>query len=266
MDSVAAGVADPGNGKAHYRAARAAARLGDWAAAASAVERGLAAVPGDADFLKLQASLATQQAAREEAAAAAAAAAAASRAPARELAALVASRGVAVGLPQFTAAVGARRPWVEHPGGVLHWPVLFAYPEAGPGAAPDVVEAVPETDALAPHLDAAFAPDAPPLPWDDDRAYTRDRVELYYLSYATQPLSLPDLAEALHGGWPDGVRATPPERYGPRAASWVRVEDEGQPLGALLARPDMVVPGVPVFFVLSRGTAFRERWLEAAAE
>jgi tetratricopeptide (TPR) repeat protein len=266
-DAVTAGVADSANGKAHYRAARAAVRLGDWTAAAAAVERGLAAVPADPDFLKLRASVREQQATRDAADAAVAAAAASARAPARELAALVASRGVRVGLPQFSAAIGTRRPWVPPGSRLLHWPVLFAYPEAGPGASPDVVEAVPESEALGPHLDAVFAPDAPPLPWDGDSAYTRASVELYYLSHATKPLSLPDLAEALHGGWPDGVVATPPERYGPRAAHWVKVENvEGESLGALLSRPDMVVPGVPVFFVLAKGTAFRERWLEAAAE
>jgi tetratricopeptide (TPR) repeat protein len=265
-DATAAGASDPGCAKAHYRAARAAGRLGEWAAAAAACERGLAASPGDTDFKALQASIAADRAKREADAAAAAAAAAAARAPARALAAAVAARSVRVGLPQFTAAVGARRPWLE--GDTLHWPLLLAYPEAGPGCAPDVIEAVPETDALSPHLDAVFGPGAPPLPWDDGEggsgqpAYTRSSVELYYLSHATAPLDLPALAEALHGGWPEGVSPAPPARYGPTAARLVRVREDVA-LGDLLARPDMVVPGVPVFFVVAKGTAFRERWLAA---
>jgi hypothetical protein len=33
-----------------------------------------------------------------------------------------------------------------------------------------------------------FGPEAPPLPWDTDNEYSRDRVELYYLSNAGQQL------------------------------------------------------------------------------
>jgi hypothetical protein len=33
-----------------------------------------------------------------------------------------------------------------------------------------------------------FGPEAPPLPWDADGEYSRDRVELYYLSNAGQQL------------------------------------------------------------------------------
>jgi hypothetical protein len=33
-----------------------------------------------------------------------------------------------------------------------------------------------------------FGPEAPPLPWDTDQEYSRERVELYYLSNAGQPL------------------------------------------------------------------------------
>lgn len=34
-----------------------------------------------------------------------------------------------------------------------------------------------------------FGPDAPPLEWDKDQEYTRDRVELYYLANSGRPLS-----------------------------------------------------------------------------
>jgi hypothetical protein len=157
-------------------------------------------------------------------------------------------------------SVGTRKPALDGDG-VLHWPLLFVYPEAG--GATDVVESADERVPLAPHLDEMFGPAAPPLPWDTEAAYTRARVEVYYLSHATSPLPLPALVDALHCGWPPGVEAAPPARYGPRAARWVRV-DEGEALGGVLGRGDCVVPGVPVFFVLAAGTAFRERFLEAA--
>ncbi len=69
-------------------------------------------------------------------------------------------------------------------------------------------------------------------------------------------------AQALHGGWPAGASDAGPQRYGARAARWVRV-DPAATLGAVLAAPDHVVPGVPVFFVVAAGTAFRDRFLAA---
>jgi hypothetical protein len=33
-----------------------------------------------------------------------------------------------------------------------------------------------------------FGPDMPPLEWDADQEYSRQRVQLYYLSNAGQPL------------------------------------------------------------------------------
>ena len=82
----------------------------------------------------------------------------------------------------------------------MHWPLLFVYPET---MQMDAVEDASEGDALADHLDAMFAADAPPLQWDSEHAYTRDTVEAHYLSHAARPLSLEQLAEvcsALHAG------------------------------------------------------------------
>lgn len=62
------------------------------------------------------------------------------------------------------------------------------------------------------------------------------------------------------GSWPE-VAEEGPQRYGPKAAGWVRVR-EGWTLRDVLARPDHVVPGVPTFFVLAKGTDFRDRFLE----
>ena len=59
----------------------------------------------------------------------------------------------------------------------------------------DVVEDAAETDGLTDHLDAMFAPGAPPLPWDGAGDYARGRLELYYLAYAAAPLGLEALTE-----------------------------------------------------------------------
>ena len=66
----------------------------------------------------------------------------------------------------------------------------------------------------------------------------------------------------MYGGWPEGVAPSAPQRYGPRAARWVRAA-ECDTLHAILTAPDCVIPGVPVLFVLAVGTAFRQRFLKA---
>jgi hypothetical protein len=48
-------------------------------------------------------------------------------------------------------------------------------------------EVLPGDHTLPPFLQM-FSPDAPPLEWDFDNEYTRQRVELYYLSHAGTPL------------------------------------------------------------------------------
>lgn len=49
-----------------------------------------------------------------------------------------------------------------------------------------------ETDALSLHLDEMFGPAAPPLQWDRERAYTRDKVQL--------------IAEARHWGGEERIQ------------------------------------------------------------
>ena len=66
--------------------------------------------------------------------------------------------------------------------------------------------------------------------------------------------------QVLYGGWPEGAEEEGPQRYGPKAASWHRVEEQHN-LGWLLSQPDYVIPGIPLLFVTAQGTDFRERFL-----
>lgn len=66
----------------------------------------------------------------------------------------------------------------------------------------DSVEDMVETDPLSAHLDVMFPPDgqAQAPNWDAAHAYKRHVLQLYYLSYAAQPLLLAKLTEvrAMH--------------------------------------------------------------------
>ncbi|KAI8468871.1 MAG: hypothetical protein J3K34DRAFT_454284 [Monoraphidium minutum] len=258
-DALAARALAPGNVKAAYRAARAAAKLGRLEQAERLVEGGLALDAANADLVALKRDLAPARAAAEERARREAEAEERTLGPARALAAALGARGYQLTRPQVS--VGSRRPYADEDGAV-HWPVLLMYPET---MQQDVVEDWCDEDVVADHLDVMFGEDAPPLPWDAAGEYSRGRVELYYLGNAGAPLTSDQLVAAMAGRWPEGADADAagPSRYGPRAAQWERV-DEGSSLREVLTRPGHVVPGVPLFWVLAKGTDFRQRFLENA--
>lgn len=109
-----------------------------------------------------------------------------------------------------------------------------------------------------------FAPDAPPLPWDGAGEYCRARVQLYYLARAGTPLTQPQLVAAMAGRWPERLDESGggggPRRYGPGAAEWVAVR-EGDSLREVLLAPGHVVPGIPLFWCVARGSDYAARFL-----
>jgi hypothetical protein len=115
-----------------------------------------------------------------------------------------------------------------------------------------------------------FSDDAPPLQWDQQLAYTRERVELYYRAECTAPLSAEGLRRALRRGTAaadDGEETeeeeqatTATERAPPR---WVKL-DTTDALGEALLRPGHVVPGQPVLHVVAKGTEFWRRFTSGA--
>lgn len=106
------------------------------------------------------------------------------------------------------------------------------------------------------HLDAMFGPDAPPVGWDERNEYTRQRLELYYLSNAGAALSDSQLAEALAGRWPEGVAEAGPKRYGKDAARWVKVRRCGRKMlccaaaAACLACLVLLLTGCPAVCIV----------------
>lgn len=107
-----------------------------------------------------------------------------------------------------------------------------------------------------------FGPGVPPPAWDSAGRYTLDKVEAYYMANAAQPLGEEQLATALQGSWPGGREWDPVRRYGPQAVRPVLV-DPRKPLGDVLREEGHVIPGIPVFFVLARGTEYRDKFLES---
>lgn len=284
-DALGATASDPKMTKAHFRAARAALRLREWRACESAIRAGTESVVDEdkaskgvlADFEALSLSLAKSESEALSAEKARLESEALARAPSLSLARLlVEQRKWRIGYPQLSVGAARNKPWAVD--GVVHWPLVFVYPESG---ATDAVEVASELEPISAHLDSMFgsfddgesstsssSSGVPPLPWDEAGAYrNRKDIELYYLSHATEPLpNLEALVDVFHRGWPEGLKAVPPQRHGPRAAKAVKV-DERKTLGEILSRGDFVVPGIPAFFVVSkskkgRAAEVRRRFLE----
>ncbi|KAF6259158.1 hypothetical protein COO60DRAFT_1622080 [Scenedesmus sp. NREL 46B-D3] len=254
QDSQSAMQLDPASIKAAFRAARAALKLGEWDVCAQLLQLGLSLEPGAQELQQIQQELAASRKQHEDQQAAQAAAYEAALAPARRLAAALVLKGYRCTLPEVH--VGAKKPYVDSDG-AMHWPVMLVFPETGQQ---DVIEDWHEHDLVAEHLDVMFGPDMPPLEWDADQEYSRQRVQLYYLSNAGQPLKQNQLVDALHGQWPDPDPQAGPKRYGEGASHWVAV-DEALSLRQVLLQPGHVVPGVPLFWVLARDTDYQARFL-----
>ena len=158
--------------------------------------------------------------------------------------------------------------------GTLVWPVLFMYPEH---AQSDFVQAMEETTSFEELLSTMFPPGAPaPAPWDkgDDArvgpAYRVPELEVYFRERAVEAfdLSKPLEPQALkmrkaQAEKDEGVVAPTASDF--EEKKWVRVK-LARTLGEALAHPLCVVPGIPVFCVVSRvSSEARREFLKACA-
>ncbi|KAK4344710.1 hypothetical protein RND71_034886 [Anisodus tanguticus] len=113
-----------------------------------------------------------------------------------------------------------------------------------------------------------FSEGCPPLPWDKENAYARDAVELYYEACPGVCLSKQDTLPYLL----EGTAACHVEDFGNEesgsaqsstkgsisqadAARWIKI-NEKRTLHNVLKEPRCVVPGIPVFWVVSRNSSF----------
>ncbi|WIA28095.1 hypothetical protein OEZ86_010677 [Tetradesmus obliquus] len=238
-------------GRASYRVVQQVSKWDSWG---QLLQQGLELEPEAAELLQIQQELAASRKQHEDQQAAQAAAREAALAPSRKLAAAIVLKGYRLTLPEVH--VGSKQPYVDKQG-ALHWPVMLLYPETGQQ---DVIEDWHEEDLVAEHLDVMFGPDAPSIDWDTAGEYSRQRVQLYYLSNAGQPLKQDQLVDALHGKWPERDPQAGPKRYGSSSSHWVPV-DESLSLQQVLLAPDHVIPGVPLFWVLARDTQYQARFL-----
>ncbi|CAN1341960.1 Tetratricopeptide repeat protein 4 homolog [Linum perenne] len=252
----------PSNVKAFYRAAKASLSLNLLSEAKSFSEKGLELDSSNVELDKLVrqiSDLKVQQDKREAEANNAVA-------EAKELLAAFDNRGLKMGIAMYRELVGLRKPLLDK-NKLLHWPVLLLYAEV---MSSDFIEDFCEIDMFSTHLDMISFPESEsvlPLPWDTENNYTREAIELYY--EAGSGVCLPKtkvLKYLLEGTAGANLESEKDEKdttenisRGKAISKWVKV-NEKRKLIDVMKEPDFIIPGIPVFYVVSKRSSFYEKF------
>lgn len=243
------------NVKAHYRAAKAAFSLNLLTEAASFCQSGLEQSPSNEELNKLSVQINLRNKENEDHMAQVSQAVTA----AKDLASVIESRGLKLGKAMYRELTGLRKPVLDK-SNILHWPVLLLYAEV---MSSDFIEDFCETDIFSAHLDMMYSESCLPLPWDKERVYTREAVELYYQASSGTLLSkkevLQYLLEGTAGSLAEGLcdEEKDAKHYsnGEGSGKWIKV-NEKKTLHDILRQPDYIIPEIPVFFVVSNRSSF----------
>ncbi|XP_052171096.1 uncharacterized protein LOC127787207 [Diospyros lotus] len=250
----------PTNIKAFYRAVKASLSLNLLLEAKQYCEKALQQSPDNEELRKLAREIALQKSECERHGAEISMAVA----EAKGTVSAIEDRKLNIGKASFQELVGLKKPILDN-NNILHWPVLFLYAEV---MSSDIIEDFCETDMFSVHLDMMFSEDCPPLPWDKEKAYTREAVELYYETgsgvYLSKKEILCYLLEGTAGAHLEGIGDEVEHAAnssdcsisaGQGPSKWVKV-NEKRTLYDVLREPNFVIPGIPVFYVVSKKSSF----------
>ncbi|KAG5130117.1 hypothetical protein GLYMA_13G127800v4 [Glycine max] len=246
----------PSNIKAIYRAAKASLSLNMLAEAREYCLKGLQFDPNNEDLKKLDRQIGLKISEKEKHEAEASKAVAETK----KLVSAIENRGLKIGKAMYLELTGLRKPVLDK-SNILHWPVLLLYAEV---MSSDFIEDFCETDMFSVHLDMIFSEDQP-LSWDVENNYKREFIELYYeqtgsgLCLSKEKLLhclLEGTAAAHREGVGDEEKDTV-EDYKQHMGSpkWIKV-NERRTLHDVLKEPNFIIPGIPVFYVVSKRSSF----------
>ncbi|XP_057847553.2 uncharacterized protein LOC131057398 [Cryptomeria japonica] len=267
MDAEDAIKINPKNVKAYYRGAKAALALELLAEAGRFCRTGLEHCMSNDELKKLEEQVNAKQAEIDNRKLQISEA----LSTAEALASALDSRSLKLGKVMYKELTGVRKPRLDE-SGILHWPVLFLYGEV---MSSDFIEDFSETDTFALHLDMLFGKDAPQLLWDEHHAYGREAIELYYQSNAGRALPkkkvlqyfLEDTAGTIANNFEEADDGNIDDDFASMSVKdslkWVKV-NERKTLQDVLKRHDHVIPGIPVFYVVSRQSSFYEKFVSGS--
>ncbi|KAL9267271.1 Tetratricopeptide repeat protein 4-like protein [Drosera capensis] len=230
------------NIKSFYRAAKASLSLGFLREAKSYCEKGLEVSPENEELRKLLHQVNSKLLDLEKREIEALK----SLKAAKDLVSAIGNRGLRIGKGMHRELTGPKKPILDD-NNILHWPVVLLYAEV---MSSDLIEDFCETDICL------------PLPWDKEKAYTRDSVELYYEIGMAVALSEGEILHYLLEGTAGSGLANVDEEKGSSKngnatgfPKWVKV-NEKRTLHDVLQALDFIIPGVPVFYVVSQRSHF----------
>ncbi|CAM8976695.1 unnamed protein product [Rhodiola kirilowii] len=263
------------NVKAYYRAVKAALALGLLSEAMSYCKDGIERDPNNEEMKRLlkvieskksesdRHKLEVDQAVKD----------------AERLVSAFDSRGYKIGKASYQELTGLRKPFLDE-SGILHWPVLLLYAEV---MSSDFIEDFCETDMFSDHLDIiSYFKSSPPLPWDAKHNYTRESIELYFeagsgvglekkklMHYLLQGTVASNVEDFVSDDKSYSENSNRQLHAGDGSSKWVKV-NERRTLHEVLKASNFIIPGIPVFYVVSRrSTAFYKefkagRWMPPA--
>ncbi|XP_063945493.1 uncharacterized protein LOC108207470 [Daucus carota subsp. sativus] len=265
LDAEQAIKLSPTYAKAYYRAVKASLSLKLLAEAESYCQKGLEQFPDNEELKKLFSQISLQKSENELREAQVSKALSA----AKKLVSAIEDRGIKFGKAMFQELTGVKKPMIDKDN-ILHWPVLLLYAEV---MSSDFIEDFCETDMFSAHLDMMFAEDSPPLPWDRENAYKREAIELYYEAASGVRLSKKDsLRYFLEGTVGSHIESFDDDEKhadeysvndvnsnGQGRSKWIKV-NEKRTLYDVLREPNFLIPGIPVFYVVSAKSSFYKKF------
>ncbi|PKI41112.1 hypothetical protein CRG98_038640, partial [Punica granatum] len=238
---------------AYYRAVKACLSLNLLEEAKTYCETGLEKDPGNEELKRLNQKIDSQimECRKREAEVSDAVAAA------KGLLSAIEDRKLKIGKAMYQELTGLKKPILDK-NNILHWPVLLLYAEHNAGCVWTF-----STLCLL-NLANVFSE---PLPWDTNNNYTRDAIELYYEVGSAVPTSRSRILKYFLEGTAaanvdlecdeDSAAATSNQNFstGDGSSKWMEV-NERRTLHDVLKEPNMIIPGIPVFFVISKTSSF----------
>ncbi|KAK4366145.1 hypothetical protein RND71_014025 [Anisodus tanguticus] len=261
QDAEGATKLNPSNVKALYRAAKASFSLNLLAEAKGLCEKGLQHSSSNEELKKLAKQIDIQKSEKERRDAEVSKEVSSAKA----LVSAFETRGLKIGKPMYQELTGLKKPTLDK-NNILHWPVLLLYPEV---MSSDFIEEFCETDILTNHsCIMRCVGNGKPLPpahvgvicflflTCDEQAYAgvclSKRDILRYLLEGTAASHVEDFGNEESGSAQSSNKGSIPQAD---AARWVKI-NEKRTLYDVLKESSCVVPGIPVFWVVSRNSSF----------
>eukprot|EP00188_Purpureofilum_apyrenoidigerum_P003785 Plantae.Rhodophyta-Purpureofilum_apyrenoidigerum.ctg40505.p1 GENE.Plantae.Rhodophyta-Purpureofilum_apyrenoidigerum.ctg40505~~Plantae.Rhodophyta-Purpureofilum_apyrenoidigerum.ctg40505.p1 ORF type:complete len:395 (-),score=73.52 Plantae.Rhodophyta-Purpureofilum_apyrenoidigerum.ctg40505:77-1192(-) len=251
-DAKMAAKLDSSNGKAYWRAALAANKVGRWKEAQTFASSGLIMMKAGSvskRFLELELDRARQGLQRDKAREEAVTRRKESRIEQEKtMKDVLLAKNVRIGPPLFSQQLqySIKEPMIDE-NGATAYPVLFVYPQLEEDfpVQSDYIEAFHEDDCIGDYLKELLPP-----PWDSAQQFVPGRIDVLYRSRWT--ISPDEAAQMAAAGQEIEKDYVGSSRGVDELGDWVTAPTD-QPLHKILRRSSYIVPMFPVFFIVPCG-------------